>query len=156
MIQKQELRRFWKRIKRFNDCWVWEGANRRGRIRNGKSNSYSTCTFKGKNESVHRIFYEAYKGKIKMGLEIDHLCRNTLCVNPTHLEAITHAENCRRGTSWHHFVEKAKLITRCPQGHEYTKENTYITPKKPTRHCRTCVRNRSREYQRRKAHEQTS
>jgi hypothetical protein len=48
------------------------------------------------NELIHRKHYEQFKGPIPDGLEIDHTCRNTRCVNPEHLEAVTHAENLRR------------------------------------------------------------
>ena len=45
---------------------------------------------------AHRFAYEQAKGAIPDGLEIDHLCRNRRCVNPDHLEAVTHQENQRR------------------------------------------------------------
>jgi hypothetical protein len=45
---------------------------------------------------AHRIAYESVNGPIPDGLEIDHLCRRPVCVNPEHLEAVTHAENIRR------------------------------------------------------------
>jgi DNA-binding transcriptional regulator YiaG len=46
---------------------------------------------------AHRVFYEYHVGPIGEGLVIDHLCCNAICVNPAHLEPVTHAENSSRG-----------------------------------------------------------
>lgn len=63
-------------------CWNWLGSKNKF--------GYSTS-------HTHRIFYKLYKGKIPEGLILDHLCRNASCINPDHLEAVTYAENARRG-----------------------------------------------------------
>jgi hypothetical protein len=62
---------------------------------------------------AHRYVYETHKEAIPNGLELDHLCRNTLCVNPNHLEPVTHAENCRRGKRaklTHRKVKEIKIL----------------------------------------------
>lgn len=65
-------------------CWIWT---------RGTHNGYgSTCS----GELAHRTFYEAAKGPIPDGMVADHLCRHTLCVNPSHLECVTSLENLRR------------------------------------------------------------
>lgn len=50
------------------------------------------------NVLAHILYYRKYKGDIPEGCEIDHLCRNTSCVNPDHLEAVSHAINIQRSS----------------------------------------------------------
>jgi hypothetical protein len=76
-------------------CWVWTGTN------SGHKKPYGNIRVHNSEGSpvrvkAHRWAYEQFVGPIPEGLTIDHLCRNTLCVNPEHLEPVTHAENCRR------------------------------------------------------------
>lgn len=66
-------------------CWVWSAA------RNAKGYG---IVFGG---LAHRRVYEERVGPIPLGLEPDHLCRVRACVNPSHLELVTHKENMRRG-----------------------------------------------------------
>lgn len=65
-------------------CWLWLG----GHLQSGYA--------MGSRTTAHREVYEKMRGPIPPGLEIDHLCRNRGCVNPSHLEAVTHQENIRR------------------------------------------------------------
>jgi len=48
------------------------------------------------NMAAYRYFYRKYKGEIPKNWQIDHLCRNKICVNPLHLEAVTAQENIHR------------------------------------------------------------
>ena len=97
--------------------------------------------FRDKNQlyvKSHRWSYEHYREPIPDGLEIDHLCRNRACCNPTHLEPVTCAENIRRGNTGKNqekniAIQRAK--THCPQGHAYSTENTRIY--RGFRHCRS-------------------
>lgn len=113
-----------------NECWEWQAA-----IDNTTGYGKALLS-KNKVTTAHRISYAIYKGNIPKGLVVDHLCRNRKCVNPNHLEAVTHKVNTNRGIS--RFINLNK--THCPQGHEYNDKNTYIekSPKGDRRHCRIC------------------
>ncbi len=97
-----------------NGCWVWTGGKARG--------GYGKTTHNGKCGVAHRFVYEEMVGPVPAGLQLDHLCRNPACINPAHLEPVTPKENLMRGNT----LQKANAAkTHCPQGHEYTHENTY-------------------------------
>ena len=118
--------RFWGKVLWYGDCAIWQGAL--------SWNGYGQFWTGTRKQVAHRFAYEFYIGDVAAGLELDHLCCNRSCVNPFHLEPVTGSVNCRRGL-------RHTLITHCPYGHPYTKENTYIRANgKYRRECRMCRR----------------
>jgi hypothetical protein len=110
-------------------CWIWQ----RGIKRDGYPKDWD-----GKRSvQAHRYYYEMHVGPIPEGLVIDHLCRVRTCVNPEHLEPVTHAENMRRSGP----AQK----THCVNGHEFNEANTYIRPS-GGRQCRACAVAATRRY----------
>lgn len=107
-------------------CWVWKGSC---------ANGYGRMSVNGRTDGTHRLGYEALVGPIPEGLTLDHLCRNTRCWNPRHLEPVTHGENCRRGNGW---SGRNARKTHCPAGHSYDSSNTYLRPDGTGRDCIAC------------------
>jgi hypothetical protein len=123
---------FWGHVdKSPGGCWIWTGTqDAKGYGISGKGDGrYS--------KYAHRRSWQMTRGEVPEGLELDHLCRNPSCVNPDHLEPVTHQVNVARGL---HGRER----THCPHGHPYDEANSYVY--KGRTHCRACNREASRRY----------
>lgn len=133
-IVGDDERRFWSKVD-VGDCWEWLGG--RGNHGHGYLRIARATTM------AHRYAWELLVGPIPDGLELDHLCRNPPCVNPDHLEPVTHRENLLRGAG---VASQHAARTHCPQGHPYTLENTYdwSNGNRQRRQCKTCHRERNR------------
>lgn len=118
-------------------CWLWTGAN------DGRYGVKYDREAK-RQVKTHRVNYEHLVGPIPEGYEIDHLCREKLCCNPDHLEAVTHRENTLRGNG--PSAQQARQ-THCKNGHPFSGDNLRITPT-GVRRCRTCTREYKRFYYR--------
>ena len=113
--------RFWVKVRggSVEDCWLWTASlNPRG---------YGRFFDGTRVIQAHRFAYEHLRSFIPDGLVLDHLCMTPACVNPWHLEPVTHAVNVAR---W------GRSVTTCPQGHPYDEKNTRIGSKGKT--CRAC------------------
>lgn len=124
-VQKgSEVERFWGFVDKSDACWLWTGSrDRRG---------YGAWTRPDKSKArAHRFAYELVVGPIPEELVLDHLCSVRACVNPEHLEPVTHKVNIQRGAN------RNREKTHCKRGHEFTPENTYMTSA-GGRGCRAC------------------
>lgn len=98
--------RFLCKIKKLdNGCWEWTAH---------KVKRYGVFWFEGKAIMAHRFSYEHFVSSIPNELTIDHLCRNTFCVNPSHLEPVPLRENVLRGEN---LAAKNLRKTLCHKGH---------------------------------------
>jgi hypothetical protein len=126
--------RFWAKVDLPADrtqCWLWRAATIRG---------YGSFRVAGQHHYAHRFAYELLVGPIADGLTIDHLCRRPLCVNPSHMEPVTRAENRARapisGAAKQHAAK-----TRCDAGHPLIETNL-LASSSGGRRCKICARRR--------------
>lgn len=97
---------------------------------------YGSMKIDGTCRSAHRVAYELYKGPIRPGLTLDHLCRVRACVNPDHLEPVSLKENILRGDG---LGAINAVKTHCKRGHEFTISNTMIFIRNDGTHSRACL-----------------
>ena len=117
--------RFWSKVKPDSaGCLKWTGCP--------TTSNYGAFWVGHKLHPAHRWIYEQFVGPVPPGLQLDHLCRVRLCVNPLHLEPVTRKENVRRSPI--HSASK----TLCPKGHLYGGANLRIKDGK--RRCIRCTR----------------
>lgn len=134
-LTAKDIARFWGKVEKSDGCWIWTGGTAKG------YGSFGYGGRKGKKVQAHRVAYILMGGTIPNGLVLDHLCRTPRCVRVDHLEPVPQRVNLLRGPTTLPALEI--LRTHCPQGHEYSTENTYIWTR-GNRLCRTCNRERQR------------
>lgn len=126
--------RFWTKAipEPMSGCWLWLAARAvrggYGQFRLGASMLYA-----------HVLAYRTLVGRIDDGLELDHRCRTRCCINPLHLEPVTHLMNVRRGSGRGGALWVSPA--RCRRGHSLIDDNDVYLEKTPTgtaRKCRVC------------------
>lgn len=113
-------------------CWPWLG---------GVSRGYGKFTLRNRCMQAHRVSYTFHTGDpVPLTMTIDHLCRNTVCMNPAHMEIVTGLVNTLRGGNpMAHNARKAF----CVRGHALMGDNVRVYGR--SRHCLACRSIRSRQ-----------
>ena len=127
--------RFWERVDRSGDCWVWTSTrNERG---------YGVVIVQSPGDpsvplhmKAHRLSYLIEYGPPPADLFVLHTCDNPPCVNPAHLFLGTARDNAQDMAAKGRSSSQRK--THCPHGHPYDAANTYVVPRTGHRQCRTC------------------
>jgi hypothetical protein len=141
VLDEATLDRFFAKVampSSFSACWPWSAGL--------DTSGYGKFWFDGAYTNSHRFAYSVAVGTPGDGLELDHLCRARSCVNPLHLEPVTHRENVLRGHVGLRTSGPAgggrRSRTHCLHGHPYSVENTrhYEYRGYVKRVCVTCVR----------------
>ena len=133
-------------------CWDWQACKH--------PRGYGAYWSNGSMVPAHRYAYEAHYGRIaEEGMDCDHFRLNpgprkapcsTSCVNPSHIELVSHRLNVQRGRANLNAARVASAALRkaakhCRHGHEYTEANTGYG-RKGDRVCRACSRDKTRRY----------
>ena len=134
-MDEKSLERFFAKVE-IADCWEWTAAKHK--------KGYAQFRADGSMKQAHRWLWEQLVAPLPRHLELDHRCLVRHCVNPDHLEPVTHAENVRRAryrlsaALSRRWAEYHATHPRCRYGHKFTEENTMHYKNK--RQCRTCNR----------------
>lgn len=133
-------------------CWVWQRKVDHGGYGQAR---FTDAGGRKRDVGAHRFSWAAFRGPIPPGLQIDHVCRNTLCVNPDHLEPVSSKENVRRGKAalgrWGRQRDSHR--TTCNHGHPLNDDNVLYYARADgyvVRICKPCRARSSREWKARR------
>lgn len=117
----RDRQRFWANVNKTDTCWLWKKPGTDG---------YGRFYMQGDFHQAHRVSYGWEYGEVPVHLVVDHLCRVHGCVRPSHLEAVTQAENLRRA------IRKPRSQARAVEpAADKPKHKTGSRP----RYCRVCL-----------------
>jgi hypothetical protein len=76
--------KFWNKVDKGDDCWIWQGAK--------TPIGYGQISINGERDYVHRLAW-AEANQRSIDKQINHHCDNPACVRPEHLYEGTQADN---------------------------------------------------------------
>lgn len=137
---ESEIERFFALIGNQTEfyCWPWLGFFDKDGYPLFRRQNGSSCR-------AQRYSYETFRTTIPDRLVTDHICRNKICVNPFHLQAVTDKVNLLRGNGACALNSRKRI---CKWGHPLSGENliTYKYKNSIFRACRECRRRTAREW----------
>ncbi len=77
------------KINTVTGCWIWCGYR--------DKKGYGQFWYQGRSQWAHRWAKQAWHGAFQMGIQGNHECRNTSCVNPDHISGMTCSRNVAVG-----------------------------------------------------------
>lgn len=137
-LSSKEYKRIFSRIDidGVTNCWNWCGAK--------DQQGYGQGFYRGRKERIHRIVYAFLvkpipRGQYRKYAQLDHICKNTSCCNPKHLELVTQKTNVLRGDT---IPAQNSRKTYCIHGHPIGK----YSPNSSRPYCKVCdsVRHKKR------------
>lgn len=142
-IKNDDEKRFWSFVNKTEKCWEWIGYK--------DIRGYGQVSFKGQIVTAHRMAWQLLVGKLpdykKTKMTIDHLCKNTSCVNPSHMEIVSSRENTFRSNN---ICMQNKAKKYCVNGHKLSGRNLATTKASSkrgiSRVCKECAAIRNKKY----------
>ncbi len=138
-MKQEEIERFLNLfdIHPVSECWEWKA------FRN--PSGYPKFSHASVSQLAHRWAFTYFVGPIPPRCELDHRCRNRCCVNPLHLQPVSHDENMERAKPF-----RRSLPTHCKEGHPFSGSNLYVSPVdahgRTRRDCKICRERNARKF----------